>query len=143
MDWNCILLFRIFLDIQRSLAHSLPAANQREGAECVKARLLSKSFRHKSLISKGLVLKKIWKSLENPWKILGKPLEKAWEKLGSGLETGSLPPRAARSSRIAGDAAFVRRRPLRGVWRRSLETSLYLPIKRFLEQRGFSVKGEI
>jgi hypothetical protein len=29
------------------------------------------------------------------------------------------------------------------LWRRVLETSLYLPVKRFLEARGFTVKGEV
>src|SRR5262249_9662024 len=50
-------------------------------------------------------------------------------------------------ARPAGDGRVGVRRPLAGARIsgrvRGMETSLYLPVKRFLEARGFAVKGEI
>jgi hypothetical protein len=76
-------------------------------------------------------LEKAWKKLGNPWKRLGK----IWEPHSPSRRRPGFTNHPRRG--------IPCRRALCSARRRSLETSLYLPIKRFLEQRGFTVKGEV
>ena len=77
----------------------------------------------------------LWKSLGIAWKSLGK----AWKNFGLRSPPGSrawLHESPATRHSCAGATPSRRLEAF-------LETSLYLPVKRFLERLGFSVKGEI